>query len=89
MQVTTEDRIFKSVALLAVFVGLFVRSSKLDNAYKLGFAFLMMIVLLVLGVRKYLRAKKEGKPLTQYYMALAFVILSILFTFYMLYRIGE
>ncbi|MDI1257599.1 MAG: hypothetical protein PSV16_16010 [Flavobacterium sp.] len=89
MEVTKEDKIFKSVALLSIFAGIFVRNSKLDDDYKLGFAFLTMVVLGVLGVRKFLRAKKEGKPLTPFYLALGFVILTVLFTLYMLYRIKE
>jgi len=89
MEVTKEDKVFKSVALLSIFAGIFVRNSKLDDDYKLGFAFLTIIVLGVLGVRKFLRAKKEGKSLTPYYMALGFVILTALVTFYMLYRVSE
>ncbi|MGK4566044.1 hypothetical protein [Flavobacterium sp. 3HN19-14] len=59
MQVTKEDRIFKSLALLCVFSGFLMNYyTAIGAKYKLMILLPMVTALIVLGVRKYIRDKE-------------------------------
>ena len=74
MKVTTEDRLIKSLGLLCLFAAIALH----DPVIKLWVVLPLLAVSMVLLVRKYLRAKKNGEPLGRYYMAWGFLLLVII-----------
>lgn len=71
--VQQEEKIGKFLALLLIIPLVAIK----DDMVKLYFLLPVLVVSVILTIRRYLRDKKAGKRLLKYYIALGFVLLSV------------
>ena len=77
ISVAREEKIRKVLGML-ILISMPVYTNMIkDDELKLFISVTLAILMCVLAVRKFIRDKKEGKPLKRYYIALGFIILSL------------
>lgn len=82
-----EEKFIKTMGILVLILMPVFNGIVKDDEVKLFISIPLAIIMGVLATRKFIRDRKEGKPLKRYYIALGFVILSVITFVFAIYSV--